>query len=182
MRFHATAIPGLMLIESQPSADERGFFARAYSRSEFAEHGIRLDADQTSVSYNRRRGTLRGLHYQVRPFAEAKLVCCVAGLAFDAVVDLRRASPAFGKAVWVELKASQANLVYVPEGCAHGYQTLEDDTTLLYAISAPYDAGAARGVRWDDPALGIPWPERKAVFLSERDRSLPLLSQLAAEF
>jgi dTDP-4-dehydrorhamnose 3,5-epimerase len=181
MRFQPTPIPGLVLIESQPSADARGFFARLHSKREFAAQGIRLDADQTSVSYNKKRGTVRGLHYQRAPFVEAKLVCCVAGAAFDAVVDLRRASPAFGRAFWVELKAAEANLVYVPEGCAHGYQTLEDDTTLLYAISAPYDAASARGVRWNDPALGIPWPESKAI-LSERDRSLPLLAELPVEF
>ena len=182
MRFQATKIPGLMLIDSQPSGDARGFFARIHSKREFAEHGIRLDADQTSVSYNRKRGTVRGLHYQLRPFVEAKLVCCVAGSAFDAVVDLRRSSPAFGTAFWVELKAAEANMVYVPEGCAHGYQTLVDDTALLYAISAPYDAASARGVRWNDPALAIPWPEQKAVHLSDRDRSLPLLAELPAEF
>jgi dTDP-4-dehydrorhamnose 3,5-epimerase len=182
MRFQSTPIPGLVLIDSPPAADARGSFARIHSRREFAEQGIRFEAEQTSVSYNRKRGTVRGLHYQLPPFVEAKLVSCVAGSAFDAVVDLRRASPAFGRAFWIELKATAANMVYVPEGCAHGYQTLVDDTTLLYAISVPYDAASARGVRWNDPAFGIPWPEPKTAILSERDRTLPLLAQLPAEF
>lgn len=182
MRFEPTDIPGMFVIESDPSSDERGSFARILCRREFAANGVHLNAEQTSVSYNRRRGTVRGLHYQIRPHTEAKLVCCVAGSAFDAVVDLRRASQTFGRAVWISLAADRANMVYVPEGCAHGYQTLEDNTTLLYAISAPYHSAAARGVRWDDPALRIPWPERKAVFLSERDKSLPLLSELAPDF
>lgn len=182
MRFHASEIPGLFLIEADPSSDARGFFARIHCRQEFADNGLTLVPEQSSISYNRRRGTVRGLHYQARPYAETKLVCCVSGSILDAVVDLRRASPTFGRAQWFPLAADRANMVYIPEGCAHGYQTLQDDTTLLYVISAPYNAASARGVRWDDPMLGIPWPERKAVFLSERDRSLPLLSELEIAF
>jgi dTDP-4-dehydrorhamnose 3,5-epimerase len=182
MRFQATEIPGLVVIESDPGADARGLFARVHCAREFIDNGIDFSPEQTSLSSNRKRGTVRGLHYQVRPFVEAKLVCCVGGSAFDAVVDLRRASPTFGRASWIALEAGRANMVYVPEGCAHGYQTLEDDTTLLYMISAPYQASAARGLRWDDPALGIPWPERTNVFLSDRDKALPLLAQLEADF
>jgi dTDP-4-dehydrorhamnose 3,5-epimerase len=182
MRFEPTEIGGVVRIESDPAGDARGFFARVHCSREFAGHGIDLAPAQTSLSSNRRRGTVRGLHYQVPPFAEAKLVCCVAGAAFDAVVDLRRASPTFGRALWLTLEAGRANMIYVPVGCAHGYQTLADDTTLLYMISAPYHAAAARGVRWDDPALAIPWPERANVFLSDRDKKLPLLAQLEADF
>ena len=182
MRFQSTEIPGLVVIESEPASDARGFFARLHCAREFIDNGIDLSPEQSSLSFNRKRGTVRGLHYQVAPYAEAKLVCCVAGSAFDAVVDLRRASPAFGRVHWVSLEATRANMVYVPEGCAHGYQTLVDDTTLLYMISAPYQATAARGVRWNDPALGIPWPETANVFLSERDKSLPLLVELEVDF
>jgi dTDP-4-dehydrorhamnose 3,5-epimerase len=182
MRFQATEIPGLVVIESDPSADARGSFSRVHCSREFIDNGIDFSPKQTSLSRNRKRGTVRGLHYQVRPFVEAKLVCCVDGSAFDAVVDLRRASPTFGRASWITLAAGRTNMVYVPEGCAHGYQTLEDDTSLLYMISAPYQASAARGVRWDDPVLGIPWPERANVFLSDRDKALPLLAQLEADF
>lgn len=182
MRFEPTEIDGVVRIESDPAGDGRGFFARVHCSREFADHGIDLLPAQTSLSSNRRRGTVRGLHYQFPPFAEAKLVCCVAGAAFDVVVDLRRASPTFGRALWLTLEADRANMLYVPVGCAHGYQTLADNTTLLYMISVQYREAAARGVRWDDPALGIPWPERASVSLSDRDKALPLLAQLETDF
>jgi len=182
MRFQATDIRGLLVIESEPSSDARGSFTRIHCRREFADNGLNSNFEQCSLSYNRKRGTVRGLHYQVPPHAEAKLVCCVAGSVFDAVVDVRRASPTYGRAQWFSLTADRAIMVYVPEGCAHGFQTLQDHTTLLYIISAPYHAPAARGIRWNDPALEIPWPERKAVFLSDRDKSHPLLSELKSEF
>ena len=182
MRFQATEIPGLFVIESEPSSDSRGAFARIHSRREFAENGLSSCPEQCSLSHNRKRGTVRGLHYQIPPHGEAKLVCCVAGSAFDAVVDLRRASPSFGRALWFRLAADVGRMIYVPVGCAHGFQTLKDDTTLLYMISSRYELSAARGIRWNDPALGIPWPEREAVSLLPRDRSLPLLSQIESIF
>ncbi|HTY70234.1 MAG TPA: dTDP-4-dehydrorhamnose 3,5-epimerase family protein [Alphaproteobacteria bacterium] len=182
MKFERTAIEGVYLVSSDPAADPRGTFARIHSRHEFAERGLAPVVEQTSLSRNCRRGTVRGLHYQASPHVEAKLVCCVTGALFDAVVDLRRSSPTFGRAFWTMLTAGDGPMIYVPEGCAHGFQTVEDDSSVLYMISAPYDAGAARGVRWDDPALGIPWPERDSVHLSERDRSLPLLADVRTLF
>ena len=182
MHFQATEVPGLFVIDSEPSRDSRGDFARIHSSREFAEKGLSPCPEQCSLSRNRRRGTVRGLHYQVPPHAEAKLVCCVAGSAFDVVVDLRRASPSFGRALCFSLAADIARMIYVPQGCAHGFQTLQDDTTLLYMISTPYEPSAARGIRWNDPALAIPWPEREAVSISDRDKSLPLLSNLESTF
>jgi dTDP-4-dehydrorhamnose 3,5-epimerase len=175
MRFEATDIPGVLLVEGPSTGDPRGSFTRLYSRREFEEQGLVPCTEQASISHNHKRGTVRGLHYQMPPFVEAKLVCCVAGSAFDAVVDLRRASPTYGRAFCVPLAADQPRMVYVPEGCAHGFQTLADDTTILYLISARYEASAARGIRWNDPALGIPWPLSEGLTLSERDRSLPHL-------
>lgn len=182
MKFQETAIPGAIVIESDVSQDPRGTFSRVQSRDEFNKHKIDLRPEQSSLSYNRKRGTVRGLHYQTAPYNEAKLVCCAAGSAFDVVVDLRRNSPTFGRALWLDIAAAKGTMVYVPEGCAHGFQTLEDNTTLLYMISAPYDPAAASGIRWDDPALGIPWPENSNVLLSDRDRSLPLLAEVDPPF
>lgn len=182
MRFQATEIAGLFVIESDPSSDPRGFFARLHSHREFSEAGLDLSSEQTSLSHNDKRGTVRGLHFQAPPHTEAKLVCCVAGSALDAVVDLRRKSGSFGRALWFPLDARRPTMIFVPQGCAHGYQTIEDDTTLLYMISTPYDPASAGGIRWDDPVLGIPWPEREAVLLSERDKALPLLSELGSIF
>jgi dTDP-4-dehydrorhamnose 3,5-epimerase len=182
MRFERTAIEGVYLVSSDAAVDPRGTFARVHSQQEFASRGLAPVVEQTSLSRNRRRGTVRGLHYQAPPHAEAKLVCCVAGALFDAVVDLRRGSETFGRAFWATLTAEKGPMMYVPKGCAHGFQTIEDDSAVLYMISTRYDAGAAGGVRWDDPALGIPWPERDNVHLSERDRSLPLLVEIQTPF
>jgi dTDP-4-dehydrorhamnose 3,5-epimerase len=182
MNFQETEIAGVLIVTAQPNNDPRGTFVRVHSCQEFADHKLKWIPEQTSLSHNVKSGTVRGLHFQAPPYTEAKLVCCVAGAAFDAVVDLRRQSPTFGRALWFDLVADRSVMIHVPEGCAHGFQTLEDDTTLLYMISAPYRADAARGIRWDDPALRIPWPKPKAAFLSERDRSLPMLSQIASPF
>jgi dTDP-4-dehydrorhamnose 3,5-epimerase len=182
MNFEPTAIEGVFLVRSDASNDSRGSFARIHARQDFVERGLDQVTEQCSLSHNLRRGTIRGLHYQLPPHAEAKLVCCVAGSVFDAVVDLRRASPTFGRAAWFSLSARVPTMVFVPKGCAHGFQTLEDDTSLLYMISAPYDAASARGIRWNDPALSIPWPLRENLVLSQRDGALPSLSEIPAEF
>ena len=182
MNFQATEIPGVIVVTTEVSADVRGTFSRIHSRGEFADCGIDPNFEQCSLSYNRLRATVRGLHYQTRQYVEAKLVCCVAGSIFDVIVDLRRDSPAFGRAWWTTLASDRGVSVYVPEGCAHGFQTLEDNATLLYMISAPYRTEAARGVRWNDPVLGIPWPERNSIVISDRDRSLPLLAEIEATF
>jgi dTDP-4-dehydrorhamnose 3,5-epimerase len=143
-----------------------------YCRQEYAEQGIDFDPVQISLSSNTRRGTLRGLHFQADPHAEAKVVSCTRGSAFDVAVDLRAGSPTYGRWEKVELSRENGRAVYVPAGCAHGFQTLEDDTELLYLISELYEPDLQRGVRWDDPALEIEWPAEPTV-MSERDRSFP---------
>ena len=160
------------MIEPQRHDDERGSFARLYCRREYAEHGIGFEPVQISVSTNTRCDTLRGLHFQAAPAAEAKVVTCLRGAAFDVVADLRPESPTYGRWTSIELSIEQGRAVYVPPGCAHGFQTQEDDTELVYLISEFYDASLQRGVRWDDPALGIEWPAAPSV-ISERDRSFP---------
>ena len=173
MRFTALALAGVVEVETAAIADERGSFARLFCAEEFAAQGLPTDFVQHSVSFNRHAGTLRGLHYQRTPL-EAKLVRCLSGAAYDVIVDLRRGSPSHGRWCAVELSAERRNAVLVPKGCAHGFQTLVDDTELLYLIDVPYVAEAAAGIRWDDPSLAIPWP-LPAPILSERDRTLPWL-------
>ena len=168
MTFEELAIAGVFAIEQELVNDDRGFFARIYSRSELTEHGIDFEVAQASVSYNERRGTLRGMHLQTPPHEEAKLVRCLTGSVHDVVVDLRPGSPTQLESIAVELSAQRRNWLYIPEGCAHGFLTLEDACELEYLISAPYEPGAAVGVRWDDPALGIDWPFEPAV-ISPRD-------------
>jgi dTDP-4-dehydrorhamnose 3,5-epimerase len=175
LTFRETEIGGVVVVEPEPVPDERGSFSRIYCRGEFAGQGIDFAPVQASVSSNRRRGTLRGLHFQAPPHAEAKLVLCVRGSAFDVAADVRPASPTYRRWTCVELSAPSRRAVYVPPGCAHGFQTLEDDTELLYLISELYDPESQAGVRWDDPALAIEWPLEPSS-ISERDRSLPGLS------
>jgi dTDP-4-dehydrorhamnose 3,5-epimerase len=172
MIFSETPVKGVFLIDLEPIADERGFFARSWCQQEFATHGLSTQVVQCNVSYNRFRHTLRGLHYQVVPHQEAKLVRCVRGALYDVVLDLRPGSSTYLQHVGVELSADNRQAIHVPEGCAHGFLTLTDDTEVLYQMSAAYEAGAARGIRWDDPAFGIRWPA-PVVIISQRDRSYP---------
>lgn len=165
-----SSLPGVYVIEPQRHDDERGSFARLYCRREYAEHGIDFEPVQISVSTNKRRDTLRGLHFQAPPAAEGKVVICMRGTAFDVVVDLRTESATYGRWTSFELSAEHRRAVYVPPGCAHGFQTRESDTELVYLISEFYDASLQRGVRWSDPALGIDWPAEPSV-ISERDRA-----------
>ena len=177
MRFTPTSLEGVLIVELEPHADERGFFARSFCVDEFAARGLRTDVLQCNVSFNRRRGTLRGMHFQVAPRAEAKLVRCTRGALLDVVVDLRPASPTYCRWVGVELggEAAPHRALYVPEGFAHGFQTLEDDTEVFYQMFERFSAEHARGVRWDDPAFGIRWPLPDPI-LSDKDRSYPLLA------
>jgi dTDP-4-dehydrorhamnose 3,5-epimerase len=170
--FTQTALRGAYVVDVEPFEDERGLFARTYCEREFASHGLATRFPQCNVSYNRRAGTLRGLHYQVPPHAEVKLVRCTAGAIADVIVDLRRGSPTRLKWVAVELRAATRRALYVPEGFAHGFITLEDDTEVAYQMGAFYEPSAARGIRWDDPALSIGWPRRPAV-ISAQDASYP---------
>jgi len=172
MIFEKTKLPGVFEIRMEPMPDARGFFARCWCEREFESHGLNPKVVQCSVSFNARRGTLRGMHYQVAPDQEAKVVRCTKGALYDVLVDLRRGSPTFGDWVAVVLTAERRNMVYVPEGCAHGFLTLEDETEVLYQISEFYSPQSARGVRWDDPAFRIVWPEEVKV-ISERDRKYP---------
>ena len=176
MLFATTELAGVFTIELDRHTDERGWFARTYSRTEFAEQGIDFDPVQESFSFNHRRGTRRGLHYQAPPAWEQKLVRCSTGAIFDVVVDVRPDSGSFGRWISIELSAENGRAVYIPGGYAHGFQTLVDATQLVYLISAAYDPDAQRGVRSDDPELAIGWPEAETV-MSERDRTLPLLRE-----
>jgi dTDP-4-dehydrorhamnose 3,5-epimerase len=177
MKFVPLELEGAYVVELEPHADERGSFARVWCHDEFAEHGLTSQLAQCSVSRNTRKGTLRGLHYQRSPHEEAKLVRCIRGAVFDVIVDLRASSATAGSWVGVELDAATGRAVYVPEGFAHGFQTLTDDTELLYMISHPYAPEAAAGVRWDDPALNVDWPDVDSRTISDRDLALPDLEQ-----
>jgi len=172
VRFLATILAGAYVIEQERHEDERGFFARTWCAEEFERHGLDPRLAQCSVSFNRRRGTLRGLHYQAPPSAEAKLVRCTRGALFDVAVDLRPDSPSFRKWVGVELAEGSGRAFYVPRGFAHGFLTLVDATEVDYQISTPYNPEAARGVRWDDPFHGVTWPAPVEV-IAARDRGYP---------
>lgn len=174
MTFEELELPGVFELTPEPVEDDRGSFARVYDRDELRAHGLELEVAQASVSTNTRRGTLRGLHFQRPPHEEAKLVRCLAGSVFDVVADLRDGSPTRLRWLGVELSAQKRNAVFIPAGFAHGFLTLEDGCELEYLISAPYEASAAAGVRWNDPALGVEWPFEPSV-VSARDAELPNL-------
>lgn len=172
MRFVETEIPGVVVVEAEPHGDDRGSFARYHCPHEFAAAGQAFAPAQTSLSRNPVAGTLRGLHHQPAPHAETKLVRAVRGRMFDVAVDLRPDSPAHRRWVGVELSAENQRALLIPEGVAHGFLTLEDDTDVLYQISPAFSAGREAGVRWDDPAFGIAWPA-KPKLLSPRDAAYP---------
>lgn len=173
MRFVETGIAGVVRVELEPFEDERGSFARIWCEEELAAHGLTAGLAQASVSRNTKAGTLRGMHFQHAPHEEAKLVRCTRGAIFDVALDLRRGSPTFLRWYGARLTAEDGAALFVPEGCAHGFQTLVDDTEVLYLISARYEPAAATGVRWDDPAFGIEWPDAAVRTLSARDRGWP---------
>ena len=172
MIFQSTTLPGAMVVELERREDERGFFARSFCRREFEAHCLEPCVAQCNVSFNRRRGTLRGMHWQAAPHAEAKLVRVTRGALWDVIVDLRPDSPACGRWFGVELNAENRRALYIPQGFAHGFQTLVDDVEVFYQMSTVYVPEAQRGARWDDPAFGIDWPIRPP-FLSDRDASYP---------
>ncbi len=174
MIFVETGLPGAFLVELEPRSDERGFFARAWCAREAADHGLETDFVQCNISYNARRGTLRGMHFQY-PAWEAKLVRVTRGAAFDAIVDLRRTSPTYRRCFSTVLDDENHRMVYVPEGFAHGFMTLRDETEVFYQMSAYHAPGQACGFRWDDPQFAIPWPGGDKI-LSPRDRDLPVFT------
>jgi len=175
MRFSETRLSGAYLIEPELQPDERGFFARTWSRSEFTARGLDPELSECAISFNHRRGTLRGLHYQVAPFEETKLVCCTAGAVYDVIVDLRPGSKTHGAWQAFEITAANRRLLYVPKGFAHGFQTLTDNSEVHYQMTGNYSPDHAGGVRWDDPTLRIEWPPTPQRIMSKPDRALPLM-------
>jgi dTDP-4-dehydrorhamnose 3,5-epimerase len=175
MRFIQLPLPGAFRIELQRHEDERGFFARTFCADEFRAQGFVTEFVQHSISFNARKGTLRGLHYQADPYAETKLLRCSAGAVFDVMVDLRRSSPTFGRWHAETLTSGNRLMLYIPAGFAHGFQTLADDTELYYEIAPAYVPDASRGVAFDDPSLAIPWPLPDPI-VSAADRTRPRLA------
>ena len=178
MIFTPTGIDGVVLVTPEIRADERGFFARTFCAREFEAAGLRPLVAQANVSFNHHAGTLRGLHFQRPPAAEAKLVRCTRGQVYDVAVDLRPASPSYLRHVGVVLDADERHALYVPEGCAHGYLTLQADCEVVYQVSEFYTPGVEGGLRWDDPALAIAWPAEVRV-ISEKDAAWPYLQEAA---
>ena len=172
MIFTETPLLGAYLIAPEKIQDERGFFARAWCQQEFVKQGLKANLVQCNISFNRHRGTLRGLHYQVAPHAEAKLVRCTRGVTYDVIIDLRPDSPTFLRHHAEILNAQDHTMLYVPEGFALGFETLEDNTEVFYQMSEFYTLTAGRGIRWNDPAFAIPWPEPPCQ-MAERDQNYP---------
>lgn len=169
MRFTETRLKRAFIIEPERLEDERGFFARTFCQKEFGAHGLNSKIVQCNVSYNKHKGTLRGMHYQAPPMAEAKLVSCTRGAIYDVIIDLRPESPTYCQWFAEELNAENSKMIYIPEGFAHGFQTLEDETEVFYQMSKFYSPEHARGVRWDDPVFGIEWPLNTKI-ISEKDK------------
>lgn len=181
MKYTSTSVAGVTLIDIEPHRDHRGFFSRVFCADEFAKHGLISDVAQTSICLNHTRGTVRGLHRQVPPHAEAKLVRCIRGAIADVAVDVRPESPTYGKHVMVELSAENRRSLFLPPYVAHGFQTLTDDTEILYQISGPYVPDGEQNFRWNEPEFGIQWPLPVTV-ISEKDASWPLLASPSAAY
>jgi dTDP-4-dehydrorhamnose 3,5-epimerase len=171
--FTKTDLPGVYIIDIERKEDPRGFFARVACVDEFATHGFSFQPVQASIAWNIRRGTVRGLHYQAPPHAEAKIVRCTAGAIYDVLLDMRKVSSTYGRWIGLELSAANRRSLFVPEGIAQGYQTLVDDTEVYYQMTTRYHPEAARGVRWDDPMLAIDWPLPTIAVVSDADRAQP---------
>jgi len=170
--FKPTDLAGAFLMEPERHADVRGYFARTYCEKEFTDHGLEPHITQCSVSFNHRSRTLRGMHYQLAPFEEVKVVRCNRGAIYDVIVDLRRDSPSYKKWFGARLDEANGNMLYIPKGFAHGFLTLADNTEVFYQMSQVFSAEHARGVRWNDPAFSIQWPEPVEIIL-DRDRNYP---------
>ena len=173
MKFSATAIDGAYIVDTEPKSDERGSFARVWEESEFLSKGLNVHWPQANASKSLKKGTLRGLHYQIAPHGEAKLVRCTAGKVFDVVIDTRKDSKTFGKWIGTELDPKSRRMVYIPEGCAHGYLALEDASECFYFASGTYHPESERAVRFDDPMFKIEWPKVSKFILSEKDKAIP---------
>ena len=175
MIFCKTKLEGAWVIDLDKREDDRGFFGRTWCKKEFEAHGIKSDLVQSNLSFNKRRGTLRGMHYQVTPYEEAKLVRCTRGAIFDVMVDLRPDSPTFKQWMGVELTAENYRMLFIPEGFAHGYQTLQDNTEVMYQVSQYYAPDSEQGIRWNDPSFNIEWPEPEEKIISNKDKNWPIL-------
>ena len=174
MKFIETKLKGVFIIEPEQLEDERGFFARTFCRNEFEDHGLNPNFVQCSISFNKKKGTLRGIHYQVKPYEEAKLVRCLSGAAYDVVVDMRVGSESYREWMALEISGDNRRQLYIPEGCAHGFQTLVDHTEIIYQMSEYYHHEYAYGLRWDDDLLQIKWPLSNPI-LSKKDKTYPYL-------
>lgn len=172
MKFRESGLHDAVVIEIQKREDERGFFGRTFCQREFEEAGLNVHVAQANVSYNRQKGTLRGMHFQASPFGEAKLVRCTRGAIYDVIIDVRPSSPTYRKWFGIELTESNYTMLYVPENFAHGFQTLTDGTEVVYQVSQFYTPGAEQGIRYDDPAFGISWPLEVRT-ISDKDRTWP---------
>ena len=172
MMFRETPLRGATIVDPERVEDERGFFARTWDQHEFEAHGLNPQLVQCSISFNVKKGTLRGMHYQAKPHEEAKLVRCTMGAVHDVIIDLRPDSPTFKRWMGIELTADNHRMLYIPEGFAHGFLTMKDRTELSYQMSQFYVPDSARGVRWDDPAFGIQWPIAVTI-ISDRDKNYP---------
>lgn len=172
MIFTETKIHGVYIIEPELLSDERGFFARSFCKEEFRNHGLETDIVQCNISYNKKKGTFRGMHYQVPPFEEAKIVSCTKGSIYDVVVDLRRDSQTYCQWVATELSEKNFKIMYIPRGCAHGFQTLEDNTMVYYQMTEFFHPECTRGVRLDDPTIRFKWPH-SVKYQSKKDQSWP---------
>jgi dTDP-4-dehydrorhamnose 3,5-epimerase len=170
MIFTETKIKGAYIVEPELLTDERGFFARSFCKEEFRKHGLETDIVQCDISYNKKKGTLRGMHYQIPPFEEAKIISCTKGSIYDVAVDLRRYSPTYCQWVAIELSEKNFKIIYVPRGCAHGFQTFEDNTIVNYQMTEFFHPECAKGLRWDDPQLKIEWPPVQKRIISDKDR------------
>ena len=174
MKFEETAIVGAYLIRPEELNDERGFFARTYCHKEFEKHGLNPKLVQCNISFNHTKGTLRGLHFQMPPHAEVKVVRCTHGSIYDVILDLRKESPTYLRSIGIELTAENRLALYMPERVAHGFVTLKDESEVFYQMSSYYEASSASGVRWNDPIIDIQWPKMKTEYIiSNRDKNFP---------
>jgi dTDP-4-dehydrorhamnose 3,5-epimerase len=173
MIFTETKLKGAYIIEPERLEDNRGFFARAWCKNEFDDHGLNPHFVQINLSFNKSRGTIRGLHYQTRPNEEAKLIRCIRGAIYDVIIDLRPNSPTYLEWIGEELTADNRKMLYVPENFAHGYQSLKDNTEVFYPVSQFYSPESVKGLRWNDPTFGIKWPEADNLIISEQDKKWP---------
>lgn len=179
MKFTTMKLKDAYLIELDPIEDERGFFARSFCREEFAAQGIEMQVVQCNISYNKVKGTLRGMHYQKEPFQEAKLISCISGSVYDVLIDLRPESPSYLKWEAVALSAGNHQMLYIPKGFAHGFMTLENRTEVFYQMSEFYHPECAAGIRWNDPQINIQWPYQEPVIISKKDQEYNLLEEKA---